>query len=231
MADKPILMSGPMVRAILREIEQPGTGKTKTRRVIKPQPVIHDSGSWRWEGRNGGFVGSMGTHISSFPESAAFHARFRPRDRLYVREAWRTHRSWDQAAPRDIIPASPIQYEAGPLGVPMQDGKFRQGMHMPRWASRITLIVKAVKVERLQDISEEDAIAEGVYFDGALWTADGINYGNSPIDAFQCLWLSIHGDDAWSDNPWIVAISFDPILANIDSLSPEIDVNKMRSAK
>lgn len=231
MTDRPIPMSGPMVRATLEG------RKSQTRRVITKLRRFgevsefgrSDTPGYEWHFRDRGMRWHDLRHdelLEALPYAAG--------DRLYVREHWRAEARYDDFAPRELKAGVPVYPVADPdprVSEPGCAGRFRQGMHMPRWASRITLIVKDVRVERLQDISEEDAIAEGVYFDGALWTADGINYGNSPIDAFQCLWLSIHGDDAWSDNPWIVAISFDPILANIDSLSPEIDVNKMREAR
>jgi hypothetical protein len=96
---------------------------------------------------------------------------------------------------------------------------------MPRWASRLTLIVTGVKIERVQDISEEDAKAEG-----ALWH-DGHGVGHSgwrhnPNDgvvfptcrgAFRRLWVCINGTEAWDENPYVVALTFRTIKANIDA--------------
>ncbi|NKW10244.1 hypothetical protein HGG76_14970 [Ochrobactrum tritici] len=94
MADLPILFSAPMVRAILREIENPGTGKTQTRRIIKPQPTASGTVTLgdrvieaaEWQIREGKFL------------------RINEGDRLYVREAWRVSRMHDQTAPRDLKP-------------------------------------------------------------------------------------------------------------------------------
>lgn len=110
---------------------------------------------------------------------------------------------------------------------------------MPRWASRLTLTVEGVKVERLQEISEEDAIAEGIarenvivdtkcyggvhheitadrYWSGAAGDPDeGYEDG---CEAFAALWRSIHGPDAWDANPWVAAISFTVHKCNIDAM-------------
>ena len=102
----------------------------------------------------------------------------------------------------------------------------------PRWASRLTLIVEGVKVERLQDISEEDAKAEGIerdYETGAWWGAAGMGVGGattrhgSPKLAFRNLWDSINSKRGygWSENPWVVAVSFRPVAANIDRMEDE----------
>ena len=85
---------------------------------------------------------------------------------------------------------------------------------MPRWASRLTLIVEAVKVERLQDISEEDARAEGCA------DAPG-TFSPSAIGVFANLWRNLHGPDAWSENPWVAAIRFRVIRTNIDAIPGE----------
>ncbi|KAB2666752.1 hypothetical protein F9K91_02100 [Brucella tritici] len=238
MADLPILFSAPMVRAILREIENPGTGKTQTRRIIKPQPTASGTVTLgdrvieaaEWQIREGKFL------------------RINEGDRLYVREAWRVSRMHDQTAPRDLKPRTmTVFFEAGG-SIANQDapgdwksavwpeigerpdwaGKFRQAMHMPRWASRITLEVTGVKVERLQDISEEDAIAEGIdpftdFQPKGHWRryrdASGLGYVDCPIASFASLWTEINGPAAWEANPWVAAYTFRPILGNIDQIA------------
>lgn len=234
MADLPILFSAPMVRAILREIENPGTGKTQTRRIIKPQPTASGTVTLgdrvieaaEWQIREGKFL------------------RINEGDCLYVREAWRVSRTHDQTAPRDLKPRTmTVFFEAGG-SIANQDtpgdwkpavwpeigerpdwaGKFRQAMHMPRWATRITLEVIGVKVERLQDCSEADAIAEGI--ERASWRSDKwLNYLHpagafvEPIQSYQSLWDSINGPGAWDKNPWVAAYTFRPILGNIDQIA------------
>jgi hypothetical protein len=93
--------------------------------------------------------------------------------------------------------------------------RWTPSIHMPRWASRLTLIVEAVKVERLTDISEADAQAEGV--EPVLGTP-GV-----PLDrhyaAFMQLWDSLHGEGATYANPWVVAVTFRVVRANIDDQS------------
>jgi hypothetical protein len=103
---------------------------------------------------------------------------------------------------------------------------------MPRWASRLTLTVSDVRVQRLTDITETDALAEGVQCCGMCRDANGLpdwlgyhvpgvpmTTQSSPIGAFASLWHSIHGADDWNFyNPWIVAISFAVEHGNIDAL-------------
>ena len=96
--------------------------------------------------------------------------------------------------------------------------RWRPSIHMPRWASRLTLTVTDVRVQRLQEISEEDARAEGAYPCEGGWS-----YGGSPLagttarGAFYCLWNSLHGPDAWSANPWVCALTFTVDRRNIDA--------------
>lgn len=236
MTDRPIIMSAPMVRAILREIEKPGTGKTQTRRLAwrdyRPRPddghkavpadvcVLRD--------RKGGVRPSPWQKV-------------KPGDRLWVRETCR--------AEQDIGPfkSNGVSYAAGgkPMLVGWQEqrfldwtglfvyrgdlddgGKTVPTIHMPRWASRLTLDVTAVKIERLKDISEEDARAEGVDrepgLDGRWWdyTVEHINirWSVSARASFATLWQSLHGASSWDANPEVVAITFKPYLCNIDRM-------------
>lgn len=231
--DLPISFSGPMVRALLA-----GT-KTQTRRVLSPQPSS--------DRRN--LVGLYAPRLTAVFENPdvgsisdfTVRLRYMPGDRLYVREHWRVDDDLDHAPPRDL-PTSPhnrpfLHYEAD--GAPTHDmGKFRQGMHMPRWASRLTLTVTDVRVERLQDCSEADALAEGIElkpyghwkcygdtpapFGGAAPSvlAHGIGrVSASPIHSYATLWDSINGEGAWDANPWVAAYSFTVALGNIDQLA------------
>lgn len=197
MADKPILFSGPMVRALLA-----GT-KTQTRRAINPQmggtvARLASPGSVTWD-----FV------TPGNPERlhGSTHLRIKVGDRLYVREHWRINKVWDAVAPRDLGDIGPIHYEAD-QGLRYFTGKFRQGMHMPRRFSRITLTVTDARVQRLQEISEEDAKAEGVDFN--------VNGGPDNRAAYCRLWNDINGAGSWDTNPWVAAYTFTVERRNID---------------
>lgn len=166
-----------------------------------------------------------------------------PGDRLYVREEWSTHPAFDGISPRDLKRGSGIYTRADGLWHNVDDvigwpfGRRRAGMHMPRWASRITLTVTNVRVQRLQDCSEEDAVAEGIYpwqheELGTLYSferpGDTVYRGRNKIaspagfdrasHAYCRLWDNINGEGAWDKNPWIVAVSFSVEQRNIDEV-------------
>lgn len=189
MKERPILFSGPMVRAIL------DGRKTQTRRVVKPQPDqryylrsgenVPGGEAWacEWDGdeHNG-----MELHQQTIRCPYGVLG-----DRLWVRE---THALWvpgckggisykaDHIDPRGDGPSAPI--------------KWRPSIHMPRYASRILLAITGVRVERLHDISEDDALAEG---------ADSSRHAR---DWFQSVWLSINGAGSWDANPWVWVVGF-----------------------
>jgi hypothetical protein len=206
MTDKPILFSGPMVRAIL------AGHKTQTRRVIKP---IKSDGSGYVMWPVYGYTTDMKLRrcgTSQSPERAASYA---PGDRLWVREAWRTISGLDDMSPRDLSQLAPIFYETE-RSKDCDYGRLRPSIHMPRWASRITLLVTGVKVERLQDITEADALAEGVEKWGeATWknyASDGVTHVVlRPKESFRTLWISINGPGSWDENPWVAAYTFERI--------------------
>lgn len=216
MKEHPILFNGPMVQAIL------DGRKTQTRRIIKPQP------------RECGF----GTHAIIKPyctgtdwplayyerrgacwnSSKPLKSPCREGDRLWVRETWYCDHGLFPDAPIEEM-VEMLEYRAThkcanwEAGCPCKDesgrGSWRPSILMPRWASRITLEVTDVRVERLQDISEDDAKAEGVEPflndpEGDCWT-DGKHR-----TAFNYLWNEINGWDpnAWDQNPWVWAITF-----------------------
>ena len=184
--ERPILFSAPMVRALL------DGRKTQTRRIIKRTAL-----EWLEEGFTPEFVAE--------PGNAAICPFGKPGDRLWVREAWSAEWSWRHEKPRDIIPAAPIWYWADGDPAERDWTRPKPSIHMPRWASRITLEVTEVRVERLQDISEADATAEGskepslVPIIGACW---------SERDAYAKLWEHINGPGSWDANPWVWAVSF-----------------------
>lgn len=239
MADRPILFSAPMVRAILREIENPGSGKTQTRRVLKsPFLKLEDGVHPALTVGKEYFSCFSGGDQWATPSEAI---KYRPGDRLYVRETWRVSRMHDQVAPRDLKPRTmTVFFEAGG-SIANQDapgdwkpavwpeigerpdwaGKFRQAMHMPWWASRITLEVTEVRVQRLQSISETDARAEGGYRSGVLWLFDGNHADGTARGAFASFWEELNGARGfgWDANPWVAAYTFRPILGNIDQIA------------
>lgn len=223
MTDRPILFSGPMVRAIL------DGRKTQTRRVLKPQPCGHpfqgDDGAWNesWED------GRLSCGGAEREVTRPLRLRYQPGDRLWVREAWcdastggaSTDTIYFRASPDDVrFNRKDGSWGAeGPSRFATAPTRWRPGIHMPRWASRLTLIVEAVKVGRLQDISEQDAIAEGVVYDQTtdLYGVAGFE-SDTATGAFCSLWMSINGADSWASNPWVAAISFRTVKANIDQM-------------
>lgn len=216
MTDRPILFSGPMVRSIIAECKKPGTGKTQTRRVLKaevpPMPsdeVVHrakherpyldayaKSPMWCWWTRD---------DRCCLPQ---FDVGYAAGDSLWVRETWADDEQFGGVLYRADDP------DADPVG-----NGWRPSIFMPRKHSRITLSVTDVRVQRLQDISDADAWAEGV-------TGRGLSrYEGESIALFRDLWDSINGKRpgrSWADNPWIVAVSFCPELRNIDAPVREI---------
>lgn len=218
MTDRPILFSREMVRALL------AGRKTQTRRILTPQP----SNSNKFHG----FVGVGETRAvfgsSDYPhrEPETIKIRINVGDRLWVRETWFAARSLNQTPPREITQDADIEYDAtkrsyAEIGLV---GKLRPSMFMPRWASRITLIVKDVKIERLQDISGSDAIAEGAQITdertmmGPMVRIAAGTY-LSPVAWYHRLWDDINGPGAWDANPWVVAYTFVTIHANIDKVA------------
>ncbi|AZV00163.1 hypothetical protein pben1_p06 [Paracoccus phage vB_PbeS_Pben1] len=230
MADRPILFSAPMVRAILREIAAPGTGKTQTRRLLNVDPAWHLDQRRRAAAEAGHY---WFTEDLDMPGGLHVVPRFAPGDRLWVREAWCLDAQMDHVAPSKCSPYEPRGYPANdwiiePACMMIRAGKLRPGIHMPRWASRLTLHVTDVRVQRLQDISEDDARAEGIerlksgrgYYDHTV-SKGAVRAGiwhHKATDAFEVLWDSLNAERApWASNPWVVAVTFRPVLTNIDS--------------
>lgn len=218
MTDRPILFSAPMVRGLSREAKAPGTGKSQTRRLIKPRkrPSLFEPGVWSDE-----YVLDPG------------NADWRKRDvgyetgmRLWVRETWTYINDQSEHglevcigynADGDDLPNRPI-LAVGPEWRDRVDRwpwirRKRPAIHMPRWASRLTLTVTDVRVQRLQEISERDAEAEGVY--PILVPPDG---GSCPhVEGFRELWDKLNGKGAWDANPWVSALTFTVEHRNIDA--------------
>lgn len=200
MTEKPILFSGPMVKAIL------DGRKTMTRRVLKPQPIWSDGGSIN---DGGGQMDYIEPHWAREPKLA-----YAPGDLLWVRETWAEACELDE----NDKPATDMRTYYRADGEPFsryldpdtdewREGiKWRPSIFMPRWASRISLRVTAVKVERLQDISEDDAKAEGSPL-GMIYERETPTHHAG----FRDLWNSINGPGAWEANPWCAAYSFERV--------------------
>lgn len=218
MKERPILFSAPMVRAILEG------RKTQTRRVAKPQ-----FSEWTTTSEGDLWPAVPVNNITTLMPSPYG----KPGDRLWVRETWgvvmehctedtfyggveRTQSFWRERVQRDVGFVVCRADSGGDDG-----GEYwRPSIHMPRWASRITLEVTGVRVERVQDISTADAIAEGVIDDAWLeWREDVTNYappGSTIQDErgkFAQLWNEINAKRGygWDVNPWVWVIEFKPI--------------------
>lgn len=230
MKERPILFSAPMVRAILA-----GT-KTQTRRVVKPQPIQATTAVGTWhhpddaDGRGYRFwsFGPDPDHPGREyiqPDWAIPCPYGPPGDRLWVRE------NFSPIYPQDpsYNGGNPIEYDyqatykhGDRLGDLMGvKKKWKPSIHMPRWASRITLEVTDVRVERLQDISEADADAEcfgGDYPGKVLPDLFPGPVGRwSHLSMAQCygrLWESINGPGSWDANPWVWVVGFNKLKGN-----------------
>jgi len=221
MADRPISFSPPMIRALI------DGRKTQTRRVLKPR------GADLWQhATTGEWFERHGVHGST---SSPVKAPYAPGDRLWVREAWRTERAFDAYRPRDLPwierPDLPIFYEATPNGdlspLGNQWGRKRPGRFMPRLASRLTLIVENVRVQRVQEISRDDAVAEGLHrlkASGRYVINPGDQYcgvaSHDPREVYGWYWdhLNAARGFAWEASPWVVALTFRVLKRNIDDL-------------
>ncbi len=208
MTDRPIIFSAPMVRALI------GGRKTQTRRLLKEQRHVAApalvGGRWQWLGTSGAVLGDVRLPYASG-------------DRLWVRETWRPHYLGDGVWDVDV------SYPADGSRRRIFDGEFGEKdwnwpkaadrgnvtpLHMPRWASRLTLTVTDVRVQLVQDISEADAVAEGAL---QPWIAEPESDTRTARSEFEAVWNSIHGPGAWDANPWVVALTFTVKQGNIDA--------------
>lgn len=213
--ERPILFSGPMVRAIL------DGRKTQTRRMLTykhakrlgletcgEELVTSDGPYW-----DGSFEGGK---VPWCPYG-------QPGEQLWVRETYALEQDADGCKPSDVSSCTwysadgedGVAHATGAYPVGRPRGKWRPSIHMPRWASRITLEITGVRVERLNEISEVDAQAEGVEPD--MLDSGGVTPWGVGIDVpcysegFVDLWQSINGPDSWSLNPWVWVIEFEKV--------------------
>lgn len=187
MKQRPLRYSGPMVRATRAD------AKTQTRRIVKGAAL-------EWLERDG-----FTPEFVALPENGLCPYGYTG-DQLWVREAWRAVAEVDHLPPRDLNPAHRIWYEAD---APHQPGfgKYRPSMFMPRWASRITLEITRVRVERLQDISADDARAEGCP-DKPIPGAEQASVDLLAKLWYHDLWEQINGPGSWEANPWVWVVEF-----------------------
>jgi hypothetical protein len=208
MKERPILFSGEMVKAIL------DSRKTQTRRIVKfPKHVMETPGAICEDGGGNWVAWSPGGRADlaeftkkAYPNGEGFPCKYgKSGDRLWVRETWKVcERNGNQY----------LEYRAGgfrqfPRGIGEQQVSltFKPSIFLPRWASRLTLEITGVRVERLQEITEDDAEAEGVK---PLLPVADIRYR----PAFQNLWEAINGKRApWESNPWVWVVEFKRVTA------------------
>jgi hypothetical protein len=237
MTDKPIIFSAPMVRALL------DGRKSQTRRVVKNVPDAPAMDNIAWPDKKlhpkpyvDAYCGARRTpeNPRGMTENWAYWTRddrpgplfkvgYVPGDRLWVREAWKSDRAYDDLSPSEMGGEEPLIYLADSAvqrwgwkpDALSRWGRYRHARFMPRWASRLTLTVTDVRVQRLQDISGWDVEAEGACEFAALPPNDQDTEEARAI--FRDLWNSLHGSDAWAANPWVCALTFTVKKGNIDA--------------
>lgn len=214
--ERPILFAGPMVRAIL------AGRKTQTRRIVKPQPTVDPDGSIRFPwatffsggnvhtwGRDG--TGGQNWNASEYPDENKFNAALRrtpyadpspygvPGDRLWVRESLAETYG---GLTHYLADGTTVKRDGELVDMPWDYPKeIRPSIHMPRWASRLYLAIVSVRIERVQEISRGDAMAEGC-------PISNMAAGPSPCRWYRQLWNTINGPGSWESNPWVWAVSF-----------------------
>ncbi len=203
---RPILFSGPMVRAILD-----GT-KTQTRRVARIDDESFSDAYVQYGDGHSGIGAYVGE--SEYPDDGSVFVQCpfgAPGDLLWVRETWRVHGGQEYEYQQD---RASVMYRADmDMGTLDLDWEWRPSIFMPRWASRITLRVESVRVERLRDIAALDCIAEGLDLPIGINESDLLR-GKAPAGMdlrlrFATAWDSLHKPgNRWEDNPWVWVVGF-----------------------
>jgi len=179
--------------------------KTMTRRIMKVQPKCDlpgayldqyaNSGEWWWWLQDGRLCNGHGTH----------KPRYNVGETVYVKEAWRVEQRFDNRKQSEFPDSCVVDYKGGSLQLL---GKWRNKIFMPEWASRIKLKITDVRAEHLQDISEDDAKAEGVK-STAVVNEQGDDYtGLYASEHFANLINKINGPGTWDENPWVWVYEF-----------------------
>lgn len=215
--ERPILFSAPMVRAILEG------RKTQTRRVVKPVGrdtdfvLVDHEGRWlpyRSDDGESTFHTVRRGGKDYLDESPIACPYGKPGDRLWVRETFQ--RFTDDGEMMYKADAGAFEAMNELKRDECAEARWRPAIHMPRWASRITLEVTDVRVERLQDISDRgpqnDCTAEGVFHCGMQAPSyeqwQGAGFRSSEKWMYRKLWESINGPGSWDKNPWVWVIEF-----------------------
>lgn len=219
MKERGMIFNGEMVRAILNG------RKTQTRRIMAIQPDHSELGLRRViESKNGI---DDGKYFWSQSDATGLKSRSKPfacpfgtvGDRIWVREAFRVHsRATDvatlvyKASERNSWTEQTHRVPVAVCNKPATPEKWTPSLHMPRWASRITLEITGVRVERLNSIHDVDAMREGIQNLTTCSHADfgipGVVNAQHPVRAFQLLWESIYGAESWKANPWVWVVEF-----------------------
>ncbi len=191
--EKPILFSTPMVQAILEG------RKTQTRRIMKPQPALSSSGIFIHPIKTGYWTEAA--YINDFCPYGCIGDEYNYN--LWLRETWGEIGS-DFVYKADYLPRRLP---------PMELIKWKPSIHMPRKVCRLLLEIQNIRIERLQNISEADSIAEGIegldYHFGTFYRDyESDSNDLNPIPSFQSLWQSINGADSWNANPWVWVLEF-----------------------
>lgn len=215
MKERGIIFNGEMVRAIL------DGRKTQTRRIMKmqPQPSKSRPGDFWFSSKKLESMVHVSDLVPGHSPISDCHLFFQEHccpfgtvgDRIWVRETWAEAGAGapDLKLYRANYPEHvPTHYENVP---PADEIRWTPSIHMPRCASRITLEITGVRVERLNSISQEDAQAEGMELTGWRPTYSDPDSGGevwTPYDNFAQLWESIYGEESWKANPWVWVIEF-----------------------
>jgi hypothetical protein len=195
MKERPILFSGPMVRAILEG------RKTQTRRIVK-DPICTNQELYA----DAGLIWYGGFGLRKPCKFGAVG------DRLWVKETFCQPTFEEKCFYRADMPIHIDRKESGlneDIDFVDSDFKWKPSIFMPRWASRITLEIVSVRVERLQWITEEDAKAEGVEpYNAKMYVHGRGVLEHSYVPEYAMLWNDINGAGSWSSNPWVWVIEF-----------------------
>lgn len=217
MKERPILFNAEMVKAIL------SGRKTQTRRVVKPQFISDkqlikqcDDGEFRW------WIDG-----AEKPHGAPIYSKQgKVGDRLWVRETFATLAcgSYEPEKPSLTGAYQEVRYLAtdrlAGSAADVRGYNWRPSIHMPRWASRIDLLITGIRVDRLNSISEQDARAEGITDGGCLNCGESEPCGcdhpkPDATESFAHLWQSIYGVENWFSNPWVWVIEFEHLRAGV----------------